>query len=672
MASGYVEFSGSNGQIRVNYTETLNQSARTSTITITSVQAMSTNWYGYPFYAAGSVYINGTQVLSMNGESGYSTGYVGSTYTYYTISNSSGYPSVTVSNSGSGSTTSIMISSIGSYSDFNVFCIGQKAGNIEISAPQYKTIYLTNYSTDTASSVTVTNSVNLGDTATISISASKSSYTHTLIYSFDQSSWYYVWSSTKVAAGTYSWDTSALSWGFTTETSKTCYLRCETYSGSTFIGSNSTSMRVSVAGSPTITSLNVTPINDNTVIRGWNSGNIYVQGYTKASISVGYSLPAGATLASCKISVNGVLVSDSTSASFTTSTLNESGTVRISATITDSRGNSSSASSTTVTVYAYSRPYATLTSALRYSTNVNVEDKENGTNISAKATMAYSSVNGYNTAGIRVRYKSSSGTYPTTYTTLTSGAANHVKINGNTVLSTEQSYVVQFLVYDSLHSLSSDPTTIEVTIPTKSVVIHSKDGGTGIAFGGYNTANGIEHFWPTFLHDDLMLDSGSYGTSSPTGVGNNGQVYFKLSSGGGGGGGGGGDSNIFIAEFNVTTYSQVTAALNAGEIVILLYDHRVFPYAGSSSSGYRFTSPFSSYMYYVNLSSSDVWSAGQWTTFSPSYVAPTFSTSSTYSVGAYVINGVALYKCIRAVTTPGAWNASDWQQTTVMAEVSLR
>ena len=46
-----------------------------------------------------------------------------------------------------------------------------------------------------------------------------------------------------------------------------------------------------------------------------------------------------------------------------------------------------------------------------------------------------------------------------------------------------------------------------------------------------------------------------------------------------------------------------------------------------------------------------------------------FSTSLTYDVGDLVLHNDVLYKCIVAVTTAGTWNAANWQQTTLAAEL---
>ena len=46
-----------------------------------------------------------------------------------------------------------------------------------------------------------------------------------------------------------------------------------------------------------------------------------------------------------------------------------------------------------------------------------------------------------------------------------------------------------------------------------------------------------------------------------------------------------------------------------------------------------------------------------------------FSTSATYAVGDLVLHNDVLYKCVVAVTTAGAWNAANWQQTTLADEL---
>lgn len=48
-----------------------------------------------------------------------------------------------------------------------------------------------------------------------------------------------------------------------------------------------------------------------------------------------------------------------------------------------------------------------------------------------------------------------------------------------------------------------------------------------------------------------------------------------------------------------------------------------------------------------------------------SVIAPSFSKTSTYEEGAFVIQGGKLYECTTAVETAGDFNSTDWTERTV-------
>lgn len=379
-----------------------------------------------------------------------------------------------------------------------------------------------------ASKLVVPSSVSLGSILQIRITRDSSAYVHQLDYIFGSGQMIRM---ANGVATSYNFDTSLVRDHFTSKTSDTMLLMCTTIDSTTnrAIGVNSANIIINAGGVPTINSITVTPINDNAVIQGWNNGNIFVQGYTKLQINVNCTAPYGANIASCRIVVNGQTVGESAATSFTAGTpIMDSGTVTISATVVDSRNNKTTGN-TTINVYPYSRPYASVASAIRYSTNVNTEDKQ-GTNLSAKATIVSSSVNGNNVAYVKVRYKQSGGVYPSSATTLTSGNANHVKIN-SAEISADASYVVQFIIYDKLNTESANPTTLEVIIPTNAVVLHSMNGGSGLGIGGYQTKqDAIQLFLDAYMSGKLIFDSTvSYGANPPSTSGaKNGQVYFQL------------------------------------------------------------------------------------------------------------------------------------------------
>lgn len=466
----------------------------------------------------------------MDGSNANQTDYVGNRGTWYTFKGTVS-SAVTVPNNGNSSVT-ISIGPWGSYNDFNVWCMASSNGNITISAGQgQSSIPLTKYETDEASPVSVTSPVNLGGTATITINKFKSDYTHTIDWNISGSSWTTIASRTTSSSVTL--DTSTAAAYFETSTSITCTVRCITYKSSgSQVGVTTAQITVNATGSPSVTSISVSPVNDNDTVSGW--GDIYAQGYSKVQATIAYTLPMGATLSGYKILINNSPVdtvstgSDGSLILTTAQPVAETGSVRVDAVITDSRGSSGSAFKV-VTVYPYTRPYASFAEAVRCGSDPNTEDKENGQNISAKISASYSSVNGHNSMSIYARYKPAGGIYPPSTVSLSSGASDRVMINGASPILTEQSYVVQFLICDSLHPLNSDPTTIEITIPTASVVMHARDGGKGIAFGGYNTKDAIEMWQDVYLYKRLILSPGMYGQDEPSADGAvEGQLYFQL------------------------------------------------------------------------------------------------------------------------------------------------
>lgn len=51
-------------------------------------------------------------------------------------------------------------------------------------------------------------------------------------------------------------------------------------------------------------------------------------------------------------------------------------------------------------------------------------------------------------------------------------------------------------------------------------------------------------------------------------------------------------------------------------------------------------------------------------------VSDNFSETDTYDLGDFCIHNNTLYVCINAITTPGAWDLSDWQATNAGLELS--
>ena len=536
---GSLTINGSGGSLRINYNETVNESAGTSLITVTSIQAKvntsNTNVLIIPW---GYISLGGT-TLTLNDAN---QGICANSNSYGSFTNI-GSLSAVVTNNGTTSTAQFVLAAGTGESTFNIaYGPGYVEGTAGIPTGTHS-FALTPYISNSVSTISATTPVSLGSTCTISINAVKTSYRHTLEYSFDRSNWTTIVS--KTSSTSVSWDTSTITSYFSDTSKRTVYIKCTTYNGNDVLGTDDITVVVNDSAALNITSISVTPINDNTTVAGWNSdsishgnGYIFLQGYTRLSIQAQYTLSQGTSLQSVSININGVTYRNATFSNgtityATAEAVSDSGNIPIIVSAVDSR-NVTAMESTTVSIYAYSKPYATAYDAHRYSSAVNTKDNA-GKNISAKATVRCTSVNSYNSVGVKVRYKASGGSYPTSTVTLTSGATNYKKINGSTVLSAEQSYVVQFIIYDALHTESTDPTTIEVIITTNSVTLHSADGGTGIALGGYNTANAadgysrIEMWLNTYFYNKIIIPDSMYGSEDPSPANAIvGQLYFQI------------------------------------------------------------------------------------------------------------------------------------------------
>lgn len=318
-----------------------------------------------------------------------------------------------------------------------------------------------------ASSVSAGN-MTMGTAGTIAISRASSSFTHTLTYSFGNTSGTIV---TKTTATSVSW-TPALSLAsqIPNATSGTCTITCITYNGSTNIGSKTCTLTLSVPASmkPTISSLTASRI-DGDVPSTWG---IYVQTKSKVKLSInGAAGSYGSTIKSYSITGGGYSGSAST---LTTGFLNNSGTITFKATVTDSRGRVSAETSVSITVTDYSPPYFNSSLSQRCLSNGTLDD--DGTYIHALVSFGYSTCGGKNTLKTSVQYKQvSSDQWVDAGMTFVSNTAFTY---GKGQISTETSYDVRYTLEDAFSTIS-----VQEIVSTAAVVMDFKSGGKGVAIG---------------------------------------------------------------------------------------------------------------------------------------------------------------------------------------------
>lgn len=318
-----------------------------------------------------------------------------------------------------------------------------------------------------ASTVSATNT-NLNSASTITITRASSSFTHTLTYSFGSTTGTIV---SKTTSTSVSW-TPALTLAnqIPNAVSGTCTITCDTYNGSTKIGSKTCTLTLTVPASvkPTMTSVTATRV-DGDVPAAWA---IYVQNKSKATVTINGAAGAyGSTISSYSISGGGY---SSTASSFTTGLLAASGTITFTAKVTDSRGRVSDAKTVSISVVAYSAPsFSSYISQRATSAGVINDD---GTYIRGLISFSYATCSSKNTITCATYYKKSSATSWTNANKSFSSGTTFTF--GGGAISTESSYDVKYTITDAFTTI-----TIIDMVSTASVLMDFKAGGKGIAIG---------------------------------------------------------------------------------------------------------------------------------------------------------------------------------------------
>ena len=292
-----------------------------------------------------------------------------------------------------------------------------------------------------ASSVSCS-TANIGSKATITINRASTSFTHTLTYSFGSLS------------GTIATKTSNTNISWTIPTTFYAHIpnaksgkgtiTCQTYNGSTLIGSKSTSFTATVSESASKPTLSPTVSDSNsttTALTGDSSK--FIKYYSKASVATGAQARNSATLKSQKITCGAKSI---TSASGTINAV-ESGSFTFSA--TDSRGYT-----TTQTVKKTLIDYIKLTCSLNAGAPTTA----------GVATLKISGnyFNGSfgkvaNTLTVQYRYKAQGGSYGS-WTTVSATKSNNTYNATATIsgLNYQTTYVFQARAVDKLATKNTD------------------------------------------------------------------------------------------------------------------------------------------------------------------------------------------------------------------------
>lgn len=329
--------------------------------------------------------------------------------------------------------------------------------------------------------------VEMGKSVTINTPAVSNAYRHTLRYAFGSASG-------TIATGI----ASSVSWTppvslanqIPSATAGSGTIYCDTYSGSTLLGTKSVSITLTVPGSvvPSAGTLSAALAEDT------SGTGLYVKGMGKAKLTLSRASGAyGSSITSYTITGGGWTATNS---ALTTGTLASAGNITFTATVTDSRGRKAS-TTRAINVVNYTKPGVAMCDVYRCDADGN--RKKAGTYFAVKINASYSAITG-NTLNITARYKKQS---ESSY-----GTAANVTNNGKTVLGggnigASTTYDVLVTVADKYNSLS-----IQRTLSTKSV-LQSFKRSAGAAIGKVaELANWLDVAWNMRIRGNLKVDGG--------------------------------------------------------------------------------------------------------------------------------------------------------------------
>ena len=318
-----------------------------------------------------------------------------------------------------------------------------------------------------ASSISSISGNNFGSPVTVNISRASSSFTHKVDYVRPDGVHFRIGEDIGTSC-TFTPDISDCQF-VPSATSASAQIYVYTYSGGTYIGSQSKSFTLNVPSNvvPTINSVSLSEAVSG--IHAQFGG--YVQGKSKISGNVSASGAYSSTIKSYSISINGA---NYTSHSFTTDFLWVSGSNSCTVKVTDSR-NRTASKTISLTVTAYESPKINSFTVSRCNSDGTANDEGNCAKCTISATI--SSVNNKNTKSFKIMYKKISDSSWNTFILSSSGySLNTTQIISN--IDTESEYNFKVIATDYFSSAENSH-----NLSTAFTLMDFRNTGHGIAIG---------------------------------------------------------------------------------------------------------------------------------------------------------------------------------------------
>lgn len=242
----------------------------------------------------------------------------------------------------------------------------------------------------------------------------------------------------------------------------------------------------------------------------------YVQGRSRLHLVVTPTLAYGSEIASYQIVADGKTY---TASDVTTDPIAGSGTLTLTARVTDRRGRTSDAAAVTITVLPCAAPQISSFTAQRCGADGTPD--EEGLYIKVTFSAAISPLNNQNTTAYRVRYKKT-GTEDWTTVTLTDYAGQYAVSSGTTVFAAAaaDAWDVQISAQDAFAETAQTR-----SVPIAFSLVNYNASGKGLAFGRISQIEGAfevdmpaRFYKGVNISSPLGLESGGVGAADADGA----------------------------------------------------------------------------------------------------------------------------------------------------------
>ena len=348
---------------------------------------------------------------------------------------------------------------------------------------------------------------NVGNTVTINTPRASSSFTHTVQYSLNNSTWTNI--ATNVGTSTTWTLPSALATSKPTMNSGIVYIRCITYNGSTNIGNKTIAQAYSITAAYAGPSVTIAASQT-------NKGSVaqYIRGMSSVTLKATATLKYSATATKYVFTYGGttktVTTTDATASVTFTLPANAAASYAYSVTLFDSRGFGVGANGTLTTV-AYSAPVISSLEIVRGDYNgTTFTENSKGKSLRIVAAGTITSLSNANAKNYKVEYRLSNSTAYTTLIDTKAASAYAFSITEYTsaMFSENASYVIRFNLSDKFDSVSQI-----VDVPSQKVLMNFSASGKAMCIGGIATKDdALEIALESFMTGGILPMSLAAGT----------------------------------------------------------------------------------------------------------------------------------------------------------------